>query len=54
MTEDQSKWQIWPLLMAFGFVCIQQPKTMFEFVSCVGAITALTFSISCVLCRRRP
>lgn len=48
-----SKWEIWPLIMALGFVCMAKNNGWAEFIARVLTVVALTYSISHRLCRRQ-
>lgn len=48
-----SKWEIWPLLMALGFICMAKNNSMGELYLRALTIVALTYSISHRLCRRQ-
>lgn len=46
------KWEIWPLLMALGFICMAKNVSMGEFYLRALSIVFLTYSISHRLCKR--
>jgi hypothetical protein len=48
-----SKWEIWPLMMALGFVCMAKSNGWAELIPRVLTVAALTYSISHRLCRRQ-
>lgn len=47
-----NKWELWPLLMALGFVCMAENNNMTELTLRAVTIIALTYSISVRLCRK--
>lgn len=51
-SNGPSKWEIWPLMMAVGFVCMAKSNSMAELILRAVTIAALTYSISHRLCRR--
>lgn len=47
-----SKWEIWPLMMALGFVCMAKNNSNAELVMRAITVASLTYSISHRLCKR--
>jgi len=47
-----SKWEIWPLLMALGFICMSKNNSMAELYLRALTIVALTYTISHRICKR--
>lgn len=47
-----NKWTIWPLFMAFGFLCMAPPNTTPLLILRAITIAAITYSITHRLCKR--